>query len=101
MRWDGEAPQSISLYTDSDFGGYTSSQEIPWPFKLIPNEVPIQTSFSPVYLQHVPPMIPFIMFPKEYRPIHKDVHIVTRSRRVAPPPPIDRPFAGTSAIEYV
>ena len=24
MGWDGEAPQPISLYTDSDFSGYTS-----------------------------------------------------------------------------
>ena len=24
MGWDGEAPQSISLYTDSNFSGYTS-----------------------------------------------------------------------------
>ena len=28
MRWDGEAPQPISLYTDSDFSGYTSGQQI-------------------------------------------------------------------------
>ena len=26
MGWDGEAPQPISLYTDSDFSGYTSGQ---------------------------------------------------------------------------
>ena len=24
MGWDGEAPQSINLYTDLDFSGYTS-----------------------------------------------------------------------------
>ena len=27
--------------------------------------------FSPVYLQHVPPMTPFILFSKEYGPIHR------------------------------
>ena len=26
MGWDGEDPQPISLYTDLDFSGYTSSQ---------------------------------------------------------------------------
>ena len=26
MGWDGEAPKPISLYTDSNFSGYTSSQ---------------------------------------------------------------------------
>ena len=46
-------------------------------------------------------MTHFILFPKEYGPIHRDVHIVTRSGRVAQPPPIERPFAGTSAREDV
>ena len=73
MGWDGEAPHSINLYTDPDFSGYTSSQQIPRPFRLIPDEVPRQTSNSPVYLQHVPPMTPFILFPEEYGPIHRDV----------------------------
>ena len=83
MGWDGEAPQSISLYTNSYLSGYTSSQQIPRPFRLIPNEVPKHTSISPVYLQHVPTMTPFILFPKEYGPIHRDVQIVTHSGRVA------------------
>ena len=39
-------------------------------------------------------MAPFILFPEEYEPVHKDVQIVTRSGRVAQPPPVDRPFAG-------
>ncbi|RVW20128.1 hypothetical protein CK203_116674 [Vitis vinifera] len=56
---------------------------------------------SPVYLQHVPPMTPFILFPEEYRPPHRDVQIVTRSGRVAQPPPVDRPFAGIAAREEV
>ena len=34
MGWDGEAPQPISLYEDSDFIGYTSDKQIPRPFKL-------------------------------------------------------------------
>ena len=101
MGWDVGAPQLISLYTDSDFSGYTFGQQIPRPFRLIPNEVPKQTSISPLYLQHVPPMTPFILFLNEYGPIHKDVQIVTRSGRVAQPLPVGRPFASTSAREDV
>ena len=56
---------------------------------------------SPVYLQHVPPMTPFILSPEEYRPPHRDVQIVSRSGRVAQPPPVDRPFAGIAAREEV
>ena len=78
MGWDGEAhPQSINLYTNSDFSGYTSSQQIPRPFRLIPYEVPRHTSISPVYLQHVLPMTPFILIPEEYGHVHRDVQIVT------------------------
>ena len=46
-------------------------------------------------------MTPFILFPKKYGPIHRDVQIVTRSGRVAQPPPVDRPFVGTNAREDV
>ena len=73
MGWDGEAPQPISLYTNLYFSGYTSGQQILRPFRLILDEVPKQTSVSPVYLQHVPPMTPFIMFLEEYGPVHRDV----------------------------
>ena len=101
MGWDGEAPQPIYLYADSGFSGYTHGQQVSRPFRLIPDDVPQQTTVSPVYLQHVPPMAPFILFQEEYRPVHRDVQIVTRSGRVAQPPPIDRPFAGIDAIDEI
>ena len=46
-------------------------------------------------------MTPFILFPKEYGPIHRDVQIVTRSGRVAQPPPIDRPFDSIDARDEI
>ena len=101
MGWDGEAPQLISLYKDSDFSGYTHGQQVPRPFRLAPNEIPLQPAVSLVYLQHVPPLTPFIMFPEGYGPAHRDVQIVTRSGRVAHPPPIDRLFAGIVARKEI
>ena len=68
---------------------------------MTPDKIHGPPPVSPVYLQHVPPMTPFILFPEEYRPSHIDVQIVTRSGRVAQPPPIDRPFAGIAAREEV
>ena len=97
MGWDREAPQPIYLYADSGFSGYTHGQQVSRTFRLIPDDVPRQKTVSPVYLQHVPPMEPFILFPEEYGPVYRDVQIVTRSERVAQPPPIDRPFAGIDA----
>ncbi|XP_034693811.1 uncharacterized protein LOC117920414 [Vitis riparia] len=101
MGWDGEAPQPISLYEESDFVGYIPRQQIPKPFSLTPDEIYGPPPVSLVYLQHVPPMTPFIPFPEEYRPPHRDVQIVTRSGRVAQPPLVDRPFAGITAREEV
>ena len=46
-------------------------------------------------------MIPFILFPDECEPVHRDVQIFTRSGRVAQPSPVDRPFDGTVAREDV
>ena len=46
-------------------------------------------------------MTPFIMFLEEYGPVHRDVQIITRSGRVAQPPPIERPFVGTDVREDV
>ena len=53
------------------------------PFRFIPDDVPRQTTVLPVYLQHVPSMTSFIMFPEEYEVVHRDVQIVTMSGRVA------------------
>ena len=68
---------------------------------MIPDEIPRQTAISPIYLQHVPPMTPFILFPEEYGPVHRDVQIVTQCGRVAQPPLVDRPCFGTNAREDV
>ena len=46
-------------------------------------------------------MTPFILFLEEYGSVHRDVQIVTRSGRVAQPPPVDRPFAGIDARDEI
>ena len=101
IGWDGEAPQSIYLYVDSDFSGYTHGQQVSRPFRLIPDDVPRQKIVSPIYLLHVPSMTPFILFPEEYGLVHRDVKIVTRSGRVAQPPHVDRIFVGTDARDEI
>ena len=101
MGWDGEAPQPICLYADTGFSGYTHGQQVSRPFRLIPDDVPRETTVLPIYLQHVPPMAPFILFPEDYGPVHRDVQIVKRSGRVAQPLPIDRPFASIDARDEI
>ena len=101
IGWDGEAPQPICLSADSVFSRYTHGQQISKTFRLIPDDVPRQTTVSPIYLQHVPPMAPLILFSEEYGPVHRDVQIVTRSGRVDQPPPVDRSFVGIDARDEI
>ena len=63
------------------------------------DKTPKRSSIPPRYLQHAPPLTPFILFPERYEPAHRDVQIVTRSGRVAYPPLVDRPFSGTITRE--
>ena len=83
MGWDGEAPQPISLYEESDFVGYTSNQWTPRPFLLTPDRTYKPPLVSLEHFQCTTPMKPFILFPEGYGPVHRDVQIVTRSGRVA------------------
>ena len=50
MGWDGEAPQPISFYKDSNFIRYTLDQQVPGPFRLAPNKTPRRPSAPPGYL---------------------------------------------------
>ena len=68
---------------------------------LTPNRTYRPPPVSPIYFQHAPPMTPFILFLEGYGYAHRDVQIVTRSGRVAHPPPIDRPLASTVAREEI
>ena len=101
MGWDGEAPQPISLYEESDFVGYTSNQWTPRPFLLTLDRTYKPPLVSLEHFQCTTPMKPFILFPEGYGPVHRDVQIVTRSGRVAQPPPVDRPFAGIYARDDI
>ena len=99
MGWDGEAPQPISLYEESY--RLTSNQWTPRPFLLTPNRTYKPPLVSLEHFQCTTPMKPFILFPEGYGPVHRDVQIVTRSGRVAQPPPVNRPFAGIDARDEI
>ena len=99
MGWDREAPQPISLYEELDFIEYTSDQKILRPFMLTQNKTYRPPLISPVYFQLSLHMTQFILFPKGYGLAHRDIQIVTRSRRVAYPLLVDRPLASTASRE--
>ena len=99
MGWDGEAPQPISLYKESY--RLTSNQWTPRPFLLTPDRTYKPPLVSLEHFQCTTPMKPFILFPEGYGPVHRDVQIVTRSGRVAQPPPVDIPFAGIDARDEI
>ena len=68
---------------------------------LTPNRTYRMPPISPVCFHHPSLMTPFILFLEGYGPTNRDVQIVTRSGRVACPPPVGRPLAGIAAKEEI
>ncbi|RVW25856.1 Retrovirus-related Pol polyprotein from transposon 412 [Vitis vinifera] len=74
LSWDDGLPELIVLHDSYEIDGVSLSSQAPAPFNLIPDEAPFQ----------------------------EEIQIVTRSGRIAqPPPPAVRPFEGTTSHEEV
>ena len=73
------------------------------PFSLIPDWIPFElTPIAPLITAHQGPPSPFILQLDDDDLEGRDVQIVTRSGRVAQPPPlVARPFDGTVSHEEV
>ncbi|RVX01350.1 Retrovirus-related Pol polyprotein from transposon 297 [Vitis vinifera] len=77
LSWDDGLPEPIVLYDSYEVDGVSLGPQAPTPFSLIPDEAPFQ-------LTHPTPLI------------------VTRSGRIAqPPPPAVRPFEGAASYEEI
>ncbi|RVW58997.1 Retrovirus-related Pol polyprotein from transposon 17.6 [Vitis vinifera] len=75
LSWDDGLPEPIVLHDSYEIDGVSLVPQTPAPFSLIPDEAPFQG---------------------------REIQIVTRSGRIAqPPPPAVRPFEGTASHEEV
>nr|CAN83640.1 hypothetical protein VITISV_001524 [Vitis vinifera] len=85
LSWDDGLPEPIVLHDSYEVDGLSVVSQTPTPFSLIPDETPFQ-------LTHPTPLV--IGW--------REIQIVTRSGRIAqPPPPAVRPFEGTASHKEV
>ncbi|RVW18911.1 hypothetical protein CK203_106906 [Vitis vinifera] len=77
--------------------------QTPAPFSLIPDEAPFQLTYpTPLVIGCQDTFVPFTLWPEDDDSEGREMQIVTRSGRIAqPPPPAVRPFEGTTSHEEV
>ncbi|RVW24471.1 Transposon Ty3-G Gag-Pol polyprotein [Vitis vinifera] len=87
----------LILHTHYEIDGVSLVPQTPAPFSLIPDEAPFQlTHPTPLVIGCQDTFVPFTLWPEDDDSAGREIQIVTRSGRIAqPPPPAVRPFEGT------
>ncbi|KAL6336105.1 hypothetical protein AAG906_010383 [Vitis piasezkii] len=83
--------------------GVSLGPQAPTPFSLIPDEAPFQlTHPTPLIIGCQDTFVSFTLWPEDDDSEGREIQIVTRSGRIAqPPPPAVRPFEGATSHEEV
>ena len=103
LSWDDGLPEPIVLHDSYEIDGVSLVPQTPAPFSLIPDEAPFQlTHPTPLVIGCQDTFVPFTLWPEDDDSEGREIQIVTRSGRIAqPPPPAVRPFEGTTSHEEV
>ena len=103
LSWDDGLPEPIVLYDSYEVDGVSLGPQAPTPFSLIPDEAPFQlTHPTPLVIGCQDTFVPFTLWPENDDSEGREIQIVTRSGRIAqPPPPAVRPFEGAASYEEV
>nr|CAN80607.1 hypothetical protein VITISV_033525 [Vitis vinifera] len=94
LSWDNGLPESIVLHDSYEVDGVLVVPQVPTPFSLIPDDTPFQlTHLTPLVIGCQDDFVPFTLWQEDDDSEGREVQIVTRSGRIAqPPPPAVRPF---------
>ena len=103
LSWDDGLPEPIVLHDSYEIDGVSLVPQTPAPFSLIPDEAPFQlTHPTPLVIGCQDTFVPFTLWPEDDDSEGREIQIVTRSGRIAqPPPPAVRPFEGAASHEEV
>ncbi|RVW25276.1 Retrovirus-related Pol polyprotein from transposon 17.6 [Vitis vinifera] len=93
----------IVLHDSYEIDGVSLVPQAPAPFSLIPDEALFQlTHPTPLVIGCQDTFVSFTLWPEDDDSAGREIQIVTRSGRIAqPPPPAVRPFEGTTSHEEV
>ncbi|RVW11730.1 hypothetical protein CK203_110105 [Vitis vinifera] len=102
LSWDDGLPEPIVLHDSYEIDGVSLVPQTPAPFSLIPDEAPFQlTHPTPLVIGCQDTFVPSL-YGQRMMIQRGEIQIVTRSGRIAqPPPPAVRPFEGTASHEEV
>ena len=91
------------MHDSYEVDGVSVVPQAPTPFSLIPDETPFQSTHpTPLVIGCQDAFVPFTLWPEDDDSEGREVQIVTRSGRIAqPPPPAVRPFEGAASHEEV
>ncbi|KAL6323760.1 hypothetical protein AAG906_002228 [Vitis piasezkii] len=88
LSWDDGLPEPIVLHDSYEIDGVSLGPQAPTPFSLIPDEAPFQlTHPTPLIIGCQDTFIPFTLWLEDDDSEGRDIQIVTRSGRIAQPPP--------------
>ena len=94
LSWDDGLPEPIVLHDSYEVDGVSVVPQTPAPFQL--------THPTPLVIGRQDAFVPFTLWPEDDDSAWREIQIVTRSGRIAqPPPPVVRPFEGTTSHEEV
>ncbi|RVW71054.1 hypothetical protein CK203_057854 [Vitis vinifera] len=103
LSWDDGLPEPIVLHDSYEVDEVSLGPQAPTSFSLIPDEAPFQlTHPTPLIIGCQDTFVPFTLWPENDDSKRREIQIVTRSGRIAqPPPPAVRPFEGAASHEEV
>nr|CAN82341.1 hypothetical protein VITISV_036993 [Vitis vinifera] len=89
LSWDDGLPEPIVLHDSYEVDGVSLGPQAPTPFSLIPDETPFQlTHPTPLVIGCQDTFVPFTLWPEDDDSEGREIQIVTRSGRIAQPPPL-------------
>ena len=91
------------MHDSYEIDGVSLGPQVSTPFSLIPDEAPFQlTHPTPLIIGCQDTFVPFTLWPDDDDSEGREIQIVTRSKRIAQPPPVVvRPFEGIASHEEV
>ncbi|WKA13105.1 hypothetical protein VitviT2T_030438 [Vitis vinifera] len=103
LIWDDGLPEPIVLHNSCEVDGISLGLQVSTPFSLIPDGSSFQLTHStPLVIKRQDTFVSFTLWPNDDDSKGRDIQIVTRNGKIAPPPPLAvRLFEGATSHEEV
>ncbi|RVW66471.1 hypothetical protein CK203_065758 [Vitis vinifera] len=102
LSWDDGLPKLIVLHDSYEVDGVSLVPQTLAPFSLIPDEAPFQLTHPiPLVIRCQDAFVPFTLWPEDDDSIGREIQIMTRSGRIAQPPPTSNDDLPPDGLDHV